>query len=88
MLLGCYVRKKGMPMGKNDLSVKVNVDDQYRLDRSLKKFKRLCESYGIVREYRRRQSYQKPSVRLKEKRISAEKRRKKSISRERKFRRI
>ena len=75
-------------MSNNDEAVKVFVDDQFRIDRSLKRFKRLCESFGIVREYRRRQSYQKPSVRLKEKRASADKRRRKSLVRDRGYRKI
>ncbi|MBF0297125.1 MAG: 30S ribosomal protein S21 [Oligoflexia bacterium] len=59
-------------------TIKVKVEDQQNVDRILKKFKRLCESYGIVREYKRRQSYSKPSVCLKEKRKAADKRRKKA----------
>lgn len=59
-------------------SIKVYVDDKAGLERSLRKFKRLCESYGVVREYRKRQEYKKPSVKLKEKVASAEKRRKKT----------
>lgn len=58
-------------------TIEVRVDDR-GVDRSLKKFKRLCEAYGVVREYRRRQEYKKPSVRLKEKVAAAEKRRKKA----------
>ena len=55
-------------------SVEVSVDDKFGLERSLKKFKRMCESFGIVREYRKRQDYKKPSVRLKEKKAPASKR--------------
>lgn len=59
-------------------SIEVKVDDKFGVDRSLRKFKRLCESYGIIREYRKRQEYKKPSVRHKEKQQAAEKRRKKA----------
>jgi len=55
----------------------VTIDDKYGVERSLRKFKRICEAYGVVREYRKRQEYKKPSVRLKEKNAAAEKRRKK-----------
>jgi len=66
-------------MGKNDRSsIEVKVDERLGVDRCLKKFKRLCESYGVVREYRKRQEYKKPSVRTKEKNQAAEKRRKKA----------
>lgn len=59
-------------------SIKVKIDDKYGVDRSLKKFKRLCESFGVIREYRKRQEYKKPSIRLKEKLAAADKRRKKT----------
>ena len=55
-----------------------NIDDRLGVERSLKKFKRMCESYGVIREYRKRQEYKKPSVRTKEKTQAAEKRRKKT----------
>lgn len=64
-------------------TIKVKIEDQQAVDRILKKFKRLCESYGIVREYKKRQSYAKPSVCLKEKRKAADKRRKKTILKQR-----
>lgn len=57
----------------------VNIERSGNVERALKKFKRMCESYGIVREYKRRQSYMKPSVEEKEKREAAEKRRRKTI---------
>ena len=53
--------------------------DERGLERSLRKFKRLCDSYGIVKEYRSRESYDKPSIRAKEKRENAEKRRRKTM---------
>ena len=62
----------------HDTPVKVNIDEKNGVERSLKKFKRLCESFGVIREYRKRQEYKKPSVRLKEKLDAAEKRRKKA----------
>jgi small subunit ribosomal protein S21 len=65
-------------MPKKDFTIRINVDERFGVERSLKKFKRLCESFGVVREYRKRQEYKKPSVRLKEKTAAADKRRKKS----------
>ncbi len=59
--------------------IKVRVDEKWGVDKSLKKFKRLCESFGVIREYRKRQEYKKPSVRTKEKNAAAEKRRKKTL---------
>ncbi len=58
--------------------IQISIDDRFGLERSLKKFKRMCESFGVVKEYRKRQDYKKPSVRLKEKVAAAAKRRAKS----------
>jgi small subunit ribosomal protein S21 len=61
-----------------ETAIKVMIDERGGVERSLKKFKRMCESYGVVREYRKRQEYKKPSVRLKEKLAAAVKRKQKS----------
>lgn len=58
-------------------NIYIKVDDRFGADKTLKKFKRLCDSYGIVKEYRTRQEYQKPSVKNKLKTEEAEKRRRK-----------
>lgn len=52
-------------------------------DIAIRKFKRLCENAGIVAEVRRREHYEKPSVRRKKKSIAA---RKKKIARPKTFR--
>lgn len=62
----------------NTTNVKVVVDEKAGVERSIRKFKRLCESFGVVKEYRKRQEYKKPSIKLKEKLAAAEKRRKKT----------
>jgi small subunit ribosomal protein S21 len=59
-------------------TIKVVIDEQHGVEKALKKFKRLCESYGVIREYKKRQAYTKPSVCLKEKLEIAEKRRRKA----------
>ena len=69
-----------MAMSKNNSSVVVEIDDKFGIERSLKRFKRMCEAYGVVREYRKRQEYKKPSLKLKEKTEAALKRRKKTSS--------
>ena len=61
----------------NNPALEVSIDDRLGVERSLKKFKRMCEAFGVIREYRKRQEYKKPSVRHKEK-TAAEKRRKKT----------
>lgn len=61
-------------------NIKVKIADGIPVEKALKKFKRLCDSYGIVKEYRKREAYLKPSIRMKEKLEAAEKRRKKSAT--------
>ncbi len=65
--------------------IKVTVDETSGAERSIRKFKRMCDSYGIVKEYRKRNEYKKPSVRLKEKTEAAEKRRRKTVFKSRSF---
>ena len=59
-------------------NIRIDITDGFAVERALKKFKRLCDAYGIVKEYRAREYYQKPSVKNKEKLEAAEKRRKKT----------
>ena len=59
-------------------TIKVTIDDNFSVDRAIKKFKRQCDSYGIIKEYRKRQEYKKPSVMKKEKLEAAAKRRRKT----------
>lgn len=65
-------------MSNKESNIVVPIDERTNLERSLKKFKRMCESFGVIREYRKRQEYKKPSVRHKEKTAAADKRRKKT----------
>ena len=51
------------------------------LERALKRFKKKVEAAGIIKDVRRREHYLKPSIRKKEKRIAAEKRRRRSANR-------
>lgn len=65
--------------------IRLNIDERFPLDKVLKKFKRLCDAYGIVQEYRARSEYKKPSVVKKEKLENAQKRRRKTEGRSKKF---
>lgn len=71
-------RRGGEIVMKSKSSIQIAIDEKSGVERSLKKFKRMCESFGVIREYRKRQEYKKPSIRLKEKTAAAEKRRKKT----------
>lgn len=69
-------------MGKKNsekVNIEVKIGDGIPVDKALKKFKRLCDQFGIIKEYRKREAHQKRSVKMKEKREAAEKRRKKSM---------
>ena len=59
-------------------TIQISIDDRFPAEKALKKFKRLCDAYGIVKEYRARSEYKKPSVKQKEKLENAEKRRHKT----------
>ena len=54
-------------------TIEVKVDERFSVEKTLRKFKRMCESYGIVKEYKKRQDYKKPSIKNKEKLEAAEK---------------
>jgi len=71
-------------MKKKD-NIKVTIGEGMHVEKALRKFKRMCDSYGIVKEYRKREAYIKPSVRMKEKLEAAEKRRKKALLKSSRF---
>lgn len=69
-------------------NIKVVVDERLGVEKSIRRFKRMCDNYGVVKEYRKRQEYKKPSVKNKEKTEAAEKRRRKALFRVRRFSKI
>jgi small subunit ribosomal protein S21 len=70
---------------KNTENFKISIGEGFPVEKALRKFKRMCDSYGIVKNYRAREAYKKPSIQAKEKREAAEKRRRKTMSKTRKF---
>lgn len=40
----------------------INVDDTENLEKAIKRFKRMVEKEGIIREYKKREYYEKPSA--------------------------
>ncbi len=52
----------------------LKVKDNEHYESALKRFKKQCEKAGILSEIRRREFYEKPSVRKKKKAIAARKR--------------
>lgn len=62
----------------NMSTISITIDERFPAEKAIKKFKRLCDAYGIVKEYRARSEYKKPSVKMKEKLENADKRRRKT----------
>jgi len=62
--------------GEGEVMTEVRVGENESLDNALKRFKRQCARSGVLAEYRKREHYEKPSVRRKKKSEAA--RRKKS----------
>jgi len=61
--------------------IKVREDES--LENALKRFKRKCEKSGILTEIKKRQHYEKPSVKKKRKAIAARKKLLKRLAQER-----
>jgi len=60
-----------MPSKHSNVEVEI---DMKGAERAIRKFKRMCEAYGVTKEYRARKEYKKPSIRKKEKTEAAQKR--------------
>ncbi|MFQ5697345.1 MAG: 30S ribosomal protein S21 [Myxococcota bacterium] len=52
----------------------VKIKDNETFESAMKRFKKQCEKAGIMYELRRREHYEKPSVRRKKKALAARKR--------------
>ncbi|MBT3980594.1 MAG: 30S ribosomal protein S21 [Bacteriovoracaceae bacterium] len=61
------------------MNVLIEISGDFPAEKALRKFKRKCENFGVLKEYKKRKDYKKPSVRKKEKLEQAEKRRIKTI---------
>ncbi len=63
----------------------IKVRDDESLENALRRFKRKCEKSGILTEIKKRQHYEKPSVRKKRKALAARKKLLKRLAQERRF---
>jgi small subunit ribosomal protein S21 len=63
--------------------IKVREDES--LENALRRFKRKCEKSGILTEIKKRQHYEKPSVRRKRKALAARKKLLKRLAQERRL---
>ena len=71
-----FVAMKLLPQvkgGKNKMS-EIRVKDNESLESALRRFKRSCARSGVLAEVRKREAYEKPSVRRKKKSEAARKR--------------
>ncbi len=50
----------------------IMVDDAENLEKAIKRFKRMVEKEGIIREYKRREYFEKPSAILHQKKTTLE----------------
>lgn len=50
----------------------ITVDDNENLEKAIKRFKRMVEREGIIREYKRREYFVKPSAELHQKKTTLE----------------
>ena len=60
----------------------IKLRDDESLDSALRRFKRKCEKSGILTELKKRQHYEKPSVRRKRKALAARKKLLKKLARQ------
>lgn len=63
----------------------IKVREDETLENALKRFKRKCEKSGVLTEIKKRQHYEKPSVRRKRKALAARKKLMKRLAQERKI---
>jgi len=63
----------------------IKVREEESLENALRRFKRKCEKSGILTEIKKRQHYEKPSVKRKRKAIAARKKLLKRLAQERKL---
>ena len=62
------------PEGGNEKMSEIRVGEGESLESALKRFKRKCARSGVMAEIRKREHYEKPSVRRKKKAEAAKKR--------------
>ena len=75
MVYSCYLSTgvDGNPEGGNCVT-KVIIEPDESFESALKRFKKQCEKAGILSEIRKREHYEKPSVKRKKKALAAKKR--------------
>lgn len=59
----------------------IKIREGESFEQALRRFKKQCEKAGILSELRKREYYEKPSIKRKKKRLAAQKKRKKGYFR-------
>ncbi len=65
-----------MEEGREKSMAEIKVRDNESLDDALRRFKRQCARSGVLYEYRKREHYEKPSVKRKKKSEAARRKKK------------
>jgi small subunit ribosomal protein S21 len=78
-------RKTASPKGVINRMPLIKVREDESLENALKRFKRKCEKSGILTEIKKRQHYEKPSVKRKRKALAARKKLLKRLAQERRM---
>ena len=63
----------------------VSVRDEEHFENALRRFKRKCEKSGVLTELKKRQYYEKPSVKRKRKEMQARKKMMRKLAEERRL---
>jgi small subunit ribosomal protein S21 len=63
-----------MAWGGNKVMAEIRIKDNESLESALRRFKRSCAKSGVLAEVRKREHYEKPSVKRKKKSEAARKR--------------
>lgn len=63
----------------------VQVRDEENFENALRRFKRKCEKEGILTELKKRQHFEKPSVKRKRKTVQAQKKMARKLAEERRL---
>ena len=63
----------------------VHVRDEESFENALRRFKRKCEKAGVLTELKKRQHFEKPSVKRKRKQIQAKKKIQRKLNEERRL---
>ena len=74
--MAAFIAFRPLPLGKGRETEKseIRVKDNESLENALKRFKRSCAKSGVLAEVRKREHYEKPSVKRKKKSEAARKR--------------